>query len=92
MSFAITAVVASAAVGYYVANKQKTPEIPAPAAPAAPPEQQAAKMPSASSSVGAMGGTGQAGGAPGVAQTFLTGAGGVDPNKLMLGKSTLLGM
>jgi hypothetical protein len=36
-------------------------------------------------------GTGQAGGSPGVAQTFLTGASGVDPSLLNLGKNTLLG-
>lgn len=39
----------------------------------------------------AMTGTGQAGGAPGVAQTLLTGAGGVDPSTIGLGKNTLLG-
>lgn len=38
-----------------------------------------------------MAGTGQAGGAPGVAQTLLTGAGGVDPSTIGLGKNTLLG-
>ncbi len=36
-------------------------------------------------------GAGQAGAAPGVASTFLTGASGVDPASLNLGKSTLLG-
>lgn len=39
----------------------------------------------------AMAGTGQAGGAPGVAQTLLTGAGGIDPSTIGLGKNTLLG-
>ena len=48
-------------------------------------------MPDANTFVGGMTGTGQAGGAPGVAQTFLTGPGGVDPNNLQLGKTTLLG-
>lgn len=38
-----------------------------------------------------MSGTGQAGGAPGVAQTLLTGAGGIDPSTIGLGKNTLLG-
>lgn len=38
-----------------------------------------------------MTGTGQAGGAPGVAQTLLTGAGGIDPSTIGLGKNTLLG-
>jgi hypothetical protein len=38
-----------------------------------------------------MAGAGQAGGSPGVGQTMLTGAGGVDPNTLALGKNTLLG-
>lgn len=52
---------------------------------------QASKATSASDTASAMSGTGQSGGAPGVAQTFLTGASGVDSSTLDLGKSTLLG-
>jgi hypothetical protein len=52
---------------------------------------QASKAPDASSVANAMSGAGQAGGAAGVAQTFLTGAGGIDPSLLKLGKNTLLG-
>lgn len=52
---------------------------------------QASKAPTVMSVQASQAGTGQAGGAPGVAQTFLTGAGGVDPFQLNLGKSTLLG-
>jgi hypothetical protein len=52
---------------------------------------QATKAPDANSVSGQLAGTGQAGGAPGIAQTFLTGASGVDPTTLNLGKSTLLG-
>jgi hypothetical protein len=52
---------------------------------------QASKAPSVQSVQAGQAGAGQAGGAPGVAQTFLTGAAGVDPSLLNLGKSTLLG-
>lgn len=52
---------------------------------------QASKAPSVQSVQAGQAGTGQAGGAPGVAQTFLTGAAGVDPSLLNLGKNTLLG-
>jgi len=45
----------------------------------------------ASAAQAMMGGAGQAGGAPGVAQTLLTGAGGIDPSTIGLGKNTLLG-
>jgi hypothetical protein len=38
-----------------------------------------------------MAGSGQAGGASGVAQTLLTGTGGIDPSMLGLGKNILLG-
>ena len=67
---------------------QKQPNINIGSAGPAP---QASKSPSASSVAAGMMGTGQGGGAPGVAQTMLTGAGGIDPTKLALGKNTLLG-
>lgn len=52
---------------------------------------QADVAPNTAGAQSAMAGTGQAGGSPGVAQTFLTGASGVDPSTLDLGKKTLLG-
>jgi hypothetical protein len=52
---------------------------------------QASKAPTVQSVAADQAGAGQAGGAPGVAQTFLTGAGGIDPSLLNLGKTTLLG-
>lgn len=67
------------------------PDIPKPAAQPQAPQSQVAKTPDAATVSGDMAGQGQAGGAPGVAQTMLTGPGGVDPNTLNLGKNTLLG-
>lgn len=90
MSGAIgTAVVAG--VGGMVAAQMMAPDtsIPSPASPTPPP--QASSAPDANVVRQNQAGTGQAGGAPGVAQTMLTGAGGVDPNALNLGKKTLLG-
>ena len=87
MSFGYVA--AAVAGGLLLTQMQQKPSIPAPAAPIAPP--QASVAPDANDTVKALGGTGQAGGAPGVAQTFLTGPGGVDQSSLLLGKSSLLG-
>lgn len=81
--------IAAAAAGYYASsqtNKPKTP--PLEQAPSAP---QSSKAPDAGSVRAAQSGAGQAGGSPGVAQTFLTGPGGIDPALLNLGRSTLLG-
>lgn len=77
----------AAAASVYSATQ--TPDIPKPAAPT--PLAQSAQVPDAAKVGGDMSGTGQAGGSPGVAQTMLTGPGGVDPNTLSLGKNTLLG-
>lgn len=52
---------------------------------------QASKAPTVQAVQSGQAGAGQAGGSPGVAQTFLTGASGVDPSLLNLGKNTLLG-
>lgn len=52
---------------------------------------QASQAPSAQGVQSSVAGMGQGGGAPGVAQTFLTGAGGVDPSLMNIGKATLLG-
>lgn len=67
----------------------KTKDAATIATPKAPP--QASKAPDAAGVLKSQQGAGQAGGAPGVAQTFLTGAGGIDPSLLQLGKTTLLG-
>lgn len=68
-----------------------SPKTPALQKPEAPPQPQAAKMPDASAIARGQAGAGQAGGSPGVAQTFLTGPGGIDPSLLQLGKTSLLG-
>lgn len=69
-----------------LAPKPKTPDIAA-----STPPPQASQVPDANGVRTGQMGTGQGGGQPGVAQTFLTGAGGVDPSTLKLGKNTLLG-
>lgn len=86
--------IAAAVLGNVIGSANKPKDMPTPMAPPAPPPSQAAKTPDAQGVLGQMQGTGQAGGGggtPGVAQTFLTGPGGVDPSKLSLGKSSLLG-
>jgi len=68
------------------AKGQAGPNVQAPEAP-----KQASRVPDAFGIYGALAGAGQSGGSPGVAQTFLTGPGGIDPSLLKLGKTTLLG-
>ncbi len=80
---------AGAAVGALVQSQRQAPQMPN--LPPPPPPPQAEKMPNVQGLVAGMGGTGQAGGARGMAQTFLTGNSGVDPNSLTLNKPTLLG-
>jgi hypothetical protein len=86
MSFVAVAVAAVAVTAYSAFNQ---PKPPAPMAP--PPMPQSSQAPNAQGIARGMAGSGQAGGSPGVGQTMLTGAGGVDPNTLALGKNTLLG-
>lgn len=83
-------VTAFTAIGGALLSSQmnKPPNMPSVSAPATP---QASKAPNAQQVSGTMAGTGQGGGSPGAAQTLLTGAGGIDPNDLKLGKTTLLG-
>ncbi len=57
----------------------------------APPKTQASQIPDAAGTRTALTGAAQGGGAPGIAQTFLSGTGGVDPSLLQLGRNTLLG-
>jgi hypothetical protein len=89
--WAATAVAAASAVDSHqqaskAADKQAASEANAEAT-----RPQASKAPTVKGVQADTAGAGQAGGAPGVAQTFLTGASGVDPSLLNLGKSTLLG-
>ena len=69
------------------------PKPPKQAAPIVTPApvMQSSKSPDVSAIRTNLAGSGQAGGSPGVAQTFLTGAGGVDPSTLTLGRTLLLG-
>ena len=88
------AVASSAAlmVGGMVVAKMMAPKMPdIPAPPAPPPPPQASVAPDTRAIASNLSGTGQAGGGAGVASTMLTGAGGVNPNKLDLNKTTLLG-
>jgi hypothetical protein len=64
-------------------------KLPDPQKAIAPP--QAATTPNLQAIQQGVQGRGQAGGAAGIAQTMLTGAGGVNPNKLDLNRTTLLG-
>ena len=80
---------AAIVAGALVASSQKAPEPPPPQAPTPPP--QPSQAPDANAALSQARGMGQGGGAPGVAQTFLTGPGGVDQSTLQLGKTTLLG-
>lgn len=93
MGSAVDAVAAvfTAGISTLATKALDKPSIPKPATPATPPQSQSSKLPDAGSVAGDMTGTGQAGGSPGVAQTMLTGTGGVDPSTLTLGKNTLLG-
>jgi hypothetical protein len=83
-----------AQLGLSAVSLAKTAMTPAPSLAAPAPVSQLPQGPEsqgASAAQAMMGGAGQAGGAPGVAQTLLTGAGGVDPSTIGLGKNTLLG-
>lgn len=62
-----------------------------PASPQVPAAPQASQAPDAMGTRASVAGVGQGGGSPGIAQTFLSGAGGVDPSLLQLGRNTLLG-
>lgn len=85
--YMMLASVAGAAISQSMAPKPPKP----PALPQVAAAPQASKAPNTQDVANATAGQGQAGGAPGIAQTFLTGAGGVNPNQLNLQKSTLLG-
>jgi len=75
----------------YSAYQSKQNQPKAQPAPKPTPAPQLAKAPSMAGVIAGTQGTGQAGGKAGYAQTFLTGASGIDPNALQLGKQTLLG-
>jgi hypothetical protein len=83
------AVIGGVTGGMVLGSMQSAPNIPTPPTPAPPPAASVA--PDANNTLKSLGGAGQGGGAPGVAQTFLTGPGGVDQSNLLLGKTSLLG-
>lgn len=86
----VTGLAAAAVVGAVAgAATTKKPNLGKPAPP--PPPPQAAKAPGAGDVRMGLAGAGQAGGSPGIAGTFLTGAGGVDPGGVNLRKASLLG-
>lgn len=89
MGAEVGAMALGAVLGSALGSRQKAPSIPAPQA--AEPAPQASKTPDANSFLDRNMGTGQGGGSPGVSQTFLTGAGGVDPSGLNVRKNTLYG-
>lgn len=78
-----------AGLGALMASRQKTPAMPAMPAPS--PVPQASQAPDTQTVLQQMAGTGQAGGAPGISQTFLTGAGGVAPDKVATMRNKLYG-
>lgn len=80
---------AYASAAQAVAGAAQAAAKPKPQGLAAPP--QGSKAPDASSILAGVSAQGQGGGSAGVAQTFLTGPGGIDPALLKLGKTTLLG-
>lgn len=83
----VAAAVVGAVATSILAPKQQA--LPAPQAP--PPLPQESKTPDIQGVSDGLKGQGQAGGAPGIAQTMLTGPGGVDPATLTLNKNTLIG-
>ncbi len=85
----VPAYIGMMAVGALLGGQQQAPQMPN--LPPPPPPPQPEKMPNLQGMLSGMNGAGQAGGAKGVAQTFLTGSSGVDPNSLKLNKPTLLG-
>lgn len=95
MGLSTAAYLAIGAVGGMLLSgaTSKPKAAPATQTAAAPPtpSAQAPKAPDVATIAAGQAGQGQAGGAPGVAQTFLTGPGGIDPSLLQLGKTTLLG-
>lgn len=86
---AVGAAVAGSVFSSILAPDSGGSSIPKPSTP--PPAPQASQAPDAQGVRSSVGGSGQAGGAPGAANTLLTGGGGVDPTKLLMGKNTLLG-
>ena len=82
---ASAAAVGAGASIYNAMNQPGAPKVQTPT------ELQSAKAPDATSVRNALAGPGQGGGAQGIAQTFLSGAGGVNPALLQLGSNTLLG-
>lgn len=89
----LAAVGTAAAVGSAVNSYVNTPQAPKATAPQpAPQSGQAPSAAGALSAIQANGGAPSAGPGGGQASTFLTGASGVDPSKLTLGRNAILGL
>lgn len=82
---AVAAAVGAGATIYSAMNQPDAPKVQAPT------KLQASSVPDAAGTRQNLAGMGQGGGSPGIAQTFLSGTGGVDPSMLQLGRNTLLG-
>lgn len=82
---AVAAAIGAGATVYSAMNQPDAPKIQAPGKP------QVSQVPDAAGTRQSLAGMGQGGGSPGIAQTFLSGTGGVDPSLLQLGRNTLLG-
>ncbi len=91
MGISPTMVMAAAAVASASASVYSAMNQPGAPKPQDPVKLQAAQNPNAQTVRGAVAGTGQGGGSPGIAQTFLSGTGGVNPSLLQLGGNSLLG-
>lgn len=86
----IAGIAAAATVGGTIASMTAgTPKLPTPQAPAAAP--QPTQVPTASAVLAGTNGAPAAGPGGSNASTLLTGGQGVDPSKLFLGKSQILG-
>lgn len=84
----VMAAAAAAGAGASIYSAMNQPDAPKPQNPT---KLQTAQTPDASSVRNSFAGTGQGGGSPGIAQTFLSGVGGVNPALLQLGGNSLLG-
>ena len=85
------ALVAGLLASSLLGKAQQLATLPQPTGVTAPPSLQTQAGVDPNTILSSLTGVGQGGGQKGVAQTLLTGAGGVDPSTLTLNKKTLLG-
>ena len=85
------ALVAGLLASSLLGKAQQPATLPQPTGVTAPPSLQTQAGVDPNTILSSLTGVGQGGGQKGVAQTLLTGAGGVDPSTLTLNKKTLLG-